>query len=292
MNLDICLAIIAAVTQFLTGYLGWRVTIDPLTPADARKKITYRRIFVFAGLLGVLAVIGGVYRANKEEDNHNQRIGDLNTTIGNQSQEITKLNSMIASQDGQISTLSEEVESLTRDTLNALGQPDMRGMHAYAIRALKPGNNIEMDVVLTNHGTLEGRNCEIYYSILISDQSEAGGVDGGTVTKLVAALKTMVEAGRPLYTVPLIPRNGHFSVSMKGGLPLTPEQVLGLKKGTSTLYVAMVLYYKSSVYYQNPSKRHYYTTFCDYGGNDFSTPSECRDEFTSGNVFGTLDTKR
>ncbi len=57
---DILLFAVAALSQSVTGYLGWRVTVDGGAPV--KKKKLYEGLFLTCVTLGVLATIGIAYR--------------------------------------------------------------------------------------------------------------------------------------------------------------------------------------------------------------------------------------
>lgn len=60
LALDILLVAIAAMSQAVTGYLGWRVTVDGGAPSK-RKKL-YKGSFIICAALGFLATVGVAYR--------------------------------------------------------------------------------------------------------------------------------------------------------------------------------------------------------------------------------------
>jgi hypothetical protein len=53
MSADIGLALLAFLSQFLTAYLGWRITIDPV---QAGRKRLYKALFLLGGLVGSVSV--------------------------------------------------------------------------------------------------------------------------------------------------------------------------------------------------------------------------------------------
>ena len=61
MSADIALALLAFLSQFLTAYLGWRITIDPV---QARRKRLYKVLFLFGGLVGAISIVLAAYRAS------------------------------------------------------------------------------------------------------------------------------------------------------------------------------------------------------------------------------------
>jgi len=61
MSTDITLAVLAFLSQFLTAYLGWRVTVDGVQ--EKRKKL-YELLFIIGGLVGALSIGLATYRAS------------------------------------------------------------------------------------------------------------------------------------------------------------------------------------------------------------------------------------
>jgi hypothetical protein len=57
---DILLVAVAALSQSITGYLGWRVTVDGGAPVSKKKR--YEILFTACVVLGVLATVGIAYR--------------------------------------------------------------------------------------------------------------------------------------------------------------------------------------------------------------------------------------
>lgn len=57
---EIALPVLAAIAQGLTGFLGWRVTVDGVSPK--RKKL-YEWLFVLASLTGIIAVGVAAHRS-------------------------------------------------------------------------------------------------------------------------------------------------------------------------------------------------------------------------------------
>jgi hypothetical protein len=61
MAWDIALALLAFASQFVTSYLGWRVTVDGVKPG--RKKV-YEAVFVLGGIVGAFSIGIATYRAS------------------------------------------------------------------------------------------------------------------------------------------------------------------------------------------------------------------------------------
>lgn len=62
MAWDIVLAVIAFAAQFLTAYVGWRVTVDGVRP---ERKGAYEALFLLGGLVGAVAIALSAYRAGE-----------------------------------------------------------------------------------------------------------------------------------------------------------------------------------------------------------------------------------
>jgi len=271
--IDISIAVVAALAQFITGYLGWQVTVEPLAPSDAKRKKIYMHVFWVSGLLGILAVTGGVFRAAKEQAGHDGQITSLNQTVTNQNVKVTELNAAIAQQNGYMSAIEETV-----------GRPDIRGEPSYEVRVLEPGKKLVIDAVLYNSGILDALNLKFYYAVGVSDRSPEKGVDEGLVGQLTDAVKGPVESDQPSQIQEKGPSKTKYSVTLTSGFTLTKEQFTGVQSRTSTLYIALVFYYKSKLYYQSNSIGHYFTTLCSYGSGDFNTPLKCA--LTDADDFG------
>lgn len=59
---DVALAVLAATAQVVTGFLGWRVTVDGVR--QDRKKI-YELLFILASVIGIVAVGSAAYRGSR-----------------------------------------------------------------------------------------------------------------------------------------------------------------------------------------------------------------------------------
>ncbi|MGA7769749.1 MAG: hypothetical protein WCA27_26400, partial [Candidatus Sulfotelmatobacter sp.] len=59
---DVALAVLAATAQVVTGFLGWRVTVDGVR--EERKKI-YELLFILASAIGIVAVGSAAYRGSQ-----------------------------------------------------------------------------------------------------------------------------------------------------------------------------------------------------------------------------------
>jgi hypothetical protein len=66
---DISIAAAGGLCQFLTAWLGWRITMHPIDlndPKQKRKRILFECSFILAGVLGVVCVGAIAYRAPRE----------------------------------------------------------------------------------------------------------------------------------------------------------------------------------------------------------------------------------
>jgi hypothetical protein len=275
MRFDICIAVVAALTQFVTGYLGWQVTVEPLSVSDARRKAIYKHVFWASSLFGILAVTGGVFRAAKEQTSRDDRISALNGTITTQSTEIGNLKNTIDREGEEVAGLKQKINQQSTNIDTALGRPEIKGEHSYIVKTLEPGKKIEIDVVLHNYGLLDAKNLKFYYSVKISAQSSADGKDEVVVEELNESLKQPVETDHPSQVLKTVPALTSFSIPMTSDFAVTPEQVARIQNHNSTLYVAIVFYYKSFAYYQNKSQGHYVSKFCKYGIGDLKIPLDC-----------------
>jgi hypothetical protein len=59
--MDILLAVLASLAQWITSYLGWRVTVDGVRPE--RRKL-YEALFILGGIVGTIAIGLTAYRTN------------------------------------------------------------------------------------------------------------------------------------------------------------------------------------------------------------------------------------
>jgi len=66
---NIALAVAGGLCQFVTAWLGWRITIHPIDlgdPKQRRKRILYEILFVLVGVLGVVSVGVIAYRVPRD----------------------------------------------------------------------------------------------------------------------------------------------------------------------------------------------------------------------------------
>ncbi|HXC48268.1 MAG TPA: hypothetical protein VNU20_08235 [Candidatus Sulfotelmatobacter sp.] len=66
---DIAVAVAAAACQFVTAWLGWRITTNPLDPIDPKqrwKRTRYHVAFVSTGILGIFFIGYAAYRAPRD----------------------------------------------------------------------------------------------------------------------------------------------------------------------------------------------------------------------------------
>lgn len=66
--LDVIIAVIAAATQAITVYWGWRLIAVPLDPADAKRKRRFESGFIVCLTIGILAVGIAAYRSHGVSD--------------------------------------------------------------------------------------------------------------------------------------------------------------------------------------------------------------------------------
>jgi hypothetical protein len=66
MMWDLIIATLASSAQFITSYLGWRVTVDPLQPSEVHRRQIYKYVFWTAGVLGIAAIASGSYLSSQE----------------------------------------------------------------------------------------------------------------------------------------------------------------------------------------------------------------------------------
>lgn len=75
---DVAIAIGAAVCQFMTAWLGWRITTNPLDPQDpkqGRKRTQYHIAFVTAGVLGIFFIGLAAYRMPRDRAHLQFKVG-------------------------------------------------------------------------------------------------------------------------------------------------------------------------------------------------------------------------
>jgi hypothetical protein len=85
--LGCCLPVLAAIAQGLTGFLGWRVTVDGVR--EERKKV-YEWLFALASLIGIVAVGIAAYRGTQiSHDLADLKQGQQKANIGIQHIEST-----------------------------------------------------------------------------------------------------------------------------------------------------------------------------------------------------------
>lgn len=69
MLVDISLAVLIGICQFVTAWLGWRVTLNPIDPNDPKQKKrrrVYQSLFIAAGLSGIALIALTAYRLPRD----------------------------------------------------------------------------------------------------------------------------------------------------------------------------------------------------------------------------------
>lgn len=94
MGWNVGIAVGAAVAQFITAWLGWRVTqTDP--SLTKRQKHIYDIVFIAVGLIGVMFVAIAAYRGQREERAHLLLREDLAYSFGNTEATWAKVNDFL-----------------------------------------------------------------------------------------------------------------------------------------------------------------------------------------------------
>jgi hypothetical protein len=77
---DIVLAVAAGLCQFVTAWLGWRITMHPIRlndPKQKRKRIFYEVLFSLTGVLGVMCTGVIAYRVPRDRAHFNFNVGTV-----------------------------------------------------------------------------------------------------------------------------------------------------------------------------------------------------------------------
>src|SRR5258708_3021208 len=120
------LVVIAALTQFYTAYMGWRVTIRP--PSEKNKR--WHEIgFIVVGLLGVVSVAIGAYNSDREQTRLQGSIEELKKGQQQTNTSVTEANTGIAVIQHKIDT----VETISKGTPSST-KKGVSGAHLYIFK--------------------------------------------------------------------------------------------------------------------------------------------------------------
>jgi hypothetical protein len=149
---DIALPVLAAIAQVLTGFLGWRVTVDGVR--QERKKV-YEWLFALASLIGIISVGIAAYRGSQiSRDLADLRQGQQATNTGiKQIKEIAQTPPTVTvpvtinppSQAATSRVRMVKLESAYHETLN--------GALTGRLQGLLLGKNVELNSHFVNDGT-------------------------------------------------------------------------------------------------------------------------------------------
>jgi hypothetical protein len=234
------LALLAGGAQLFTAYLGYAVTVEPITANEKKRKFWFKFMFVVAGVLGLFATA-------------------------------------IATYDGQ----------QTIENLRWAYRPDIKGQARYKTTVLEAGHPIQVHVTMVNAGAVEGKAIKVYCAIGISPQHADGQTDTALVQRLERNIASAVASNSPTWASPKdIEPGKRLEFDVEGPAPTSPEQVLDLQAGRSSIYLLHVMYYKGFQFFQNNTQGHFVSTNCAYDGATFGDVHGCGGALANVGYFG------
>jgi hypothetical protein len=132
---DVIVGVLSAFAQFLTAWLGWQVTMKPLTSHQTKKKRLYKLSFLIAGILGIAAVATSTIRSTRTNERLERALGFYRATLENRTPDPT-----VFSLDPMVPGLPVSVSISKRNT----GFLDATHVRGYALaQEYEASRNIE-----------------------------------------------------------------------------------------------------------------------------------------------------
>jgi hypothetical protein len=233
--IDVSIALLAGIAQFATAYLGWQVTVTPLAPQDAKRKQRYQRIFWIAGTVGVVAVSAAAIRG-----------GDLG---------------------GQVILLQRQLASAGIPL-----RPDLRNTAKYEVDTAQPGKRLKIRVSVENAGSADALDVSSYFAAVVTDAIPDPDGYSSYLGRLVATVHEKVSKLAVSSIDKRVSPDRKISAEVQGD-ELSEAQLRNFQAGSSRLYVA------GSVYYKTLKGGMYEGRYCAYFTGDLKTPKDCAGDF-------------
>ncbi len=251
---DISLVAIAALAQGITGYLGWRVTMDGADFNSAKRK-KYEFLFAACAILGVLATVGAAYRGG---------------SIGKDLEEIKRSQQSQGKELKAIEKNQKHPPNVTMTVPPAPPQPKRRAIVTLSRNTMDDGIQITRDSQYSQLGWLVNVSCKNTGTIVIAKRVACaeyaqripanGGIPGKSTLREYwnEFSKKLVSAHPPQY-VDLDPGKNTWGSVGLNMLEVDPS----LNSGSKVIMVAGAIFYSDEA---GPHKKE----FCEWAQPPFN----------------------
>jgi len=178
----------------------------------------------------------------------------------------------IADQQAKLAKNSEVLASLFR--------PDLRAREKFEVVDLSPGRTLQAAVTATNTGNQDAARVAAFLTTAFVDAHED---TLGVINRLAAAVQESVKVNEPTPAGQRIPQDKSLLVSVDGPV-LSNADVMKLKSGTDTLYIAGVIYYHG-----DGRGSHFYRFYCAHTASNSGAFEPCNGRFGSDDFPAPID---
>jgi hypothetical protein len=178
----------------------------------------------------------------------------------------------IADQQAKLAKNSEVLASLFR--------PDLRAKEKFQVVDLFSGRTLQAVLTATNTGNQDATRVAAFLTTAFVDAHEDSLE---VVNRLAATVQDRVKTNEPTLTGQRIPQDKSLLVSV-GGPVLSEADVIKLKSGTYTLYIAGVVYYHGA-----GRGSHFYRFYCAHTASNSGVFEACNGRFGSDDFPPPID---
>ena len=250
---DILLVAVAALSQSITGYLGWRVTVDGGAP-DSKKK-RYEILFAACVVLGVLATVGIAYRG------------------GNIGKDLDEIKRAQHEQGKELHQIEENQKQQPNIAVTVPSPPKQRAIMALSRKTADDGIEIIKDPQYPQFGWVVNISCKNIGQTVtakrVSCPEYAQRIPATYETPTKDTLQTYwndfskrMSASHPPQSVDLDPGSNSWGTVGLSMLDVDPE----LNSGSKVIFVAGAILYSDEA---GPHKKE----FCRWAQPPFNPPN-------------------
>jgi hypothetical protein len=228
---DIALPVLAALAQGLTGFLGWRVTVDGVK--EERKKL-YEWLFAIASLVGVVSVGIAAYRGSQiSRDLADLKQGQQSTNAGIQTIANNPPTVVVNPPAVTVNPPQQLAASLLRfEKLESALSEAVNGLPTGRRLAFVPGATVQLNLYWLNDGAVTADRAKGMAAVYLAPNETKE-----TEKELTTKFKQILKRATP--GVGTIPNGGHteFWYTAESDRVVTQDDIDKLAKGTEVLYL-------------------------------------------------------
>jgi hypothetical protein len=232
---DIILALVAFASQFLTAYIGWRVTVDGVKP---ERKRLYEALFALGGFVGALAIIISTYRAGEiSHDLAELKQGQQTVKAGIQHIETNPPTVVVSPPVVHVSPSSAPTPAAQVNLLNFESALSSTQNNVTVRPLLAVGHLVEENFYFGNSGSAEADKVWGYGRIyIVSTESE-----DEITRKFIRELSSIKHPDSGY-----VPTGGtqNFWFTASSDREVTTDDLTKLSDGTERLYMLYAMHYE------------------------------------------------